>query len=91
MDPASKIRSYLAAIDMVNVARVELGITEKIPSFSDDDVRGVCRWIGSRAPDTITRDDDSLVFGKHGIDIMLFISLNVFPWFYEKYGLSQVN
>ncbi len=86
----AKLRSHLAASDIVNIAKIELHIHSDNAFLNDNDIRSICRWIGSRAPDTVDSDSD-LSFGKIGIDIMLFVSLNAFPWFYEKYELYQSN
>ncbi len=75
---------------VVNVARSALGIDTPNSLMLDEEIRMICRWVGERAPDTITIDD-KVTLGRTGINAMLFIALTEFPKFYEKFDLAQFN
>ena len=87
---AARIKTSMAAGELVDIAKQELGITFSNALLDDEDIRGICKWVGQHAPDTIENGDETHIKSK-GIDAMLFISLSVFPWFYERYELSQMN
>ena len=59
--------------------------------MTDDDIRRVVRWVGKCSWDTIYIDGDRPVFGRHGIGMMLTVTLLEFPEFYSRYGLAQFN
>ncbi len=81
---------YLDTDTAVSVAKAALDITTPNSLMVEEEVREVCRWIGENAPDTITVDGRK-VFRRMGIEAMLFIALTEFPWFYEKFELTQFN
>jgi len=87
----ARVKSCMAAYDLVDIAKVELGINKNNALMSEEDIREVCKWIAVRAPDTKEDENGVPTLGRQGIDTLLFISLNAFPKFYEKYGLSQMN
>lgn len=76
----------------VELAKESCGISISKPNseMTDDEIRTVCKWLGQQAPDTIWVEDKPTL-GKIGINIMLFIALTEFPWFYERFELAQFN
>ena len=59
--------------------------------MTDEDIRRVMRWLGECSFDTIYVDGDKPIFGRHGIGLMLSVTLLEFPEFYSRYGLAQFN
>ena len=74
----------------VELAKESCSIGKPNSEMTDDEIRIVCKWLGYQAPDT-TWVDGKLTLGKMGINLMLFIALTEFPWFYEMYELAQFN
>lgn len=81
---------FLDTDTVVDVAKSALGIDTLTSLMLDEEIRMICRWVGERAPDTVTVDD-KVVLGRAGINAMLFIALTEFPKFYEKFDLAQFN
>ncbi len=81
---------YQDTDSVVCVARIALDISTPTEELTDEEIRRICKWIGERAPDTITIDNKKML-GRMGIDAMLFIALTEFPEFYERYELAQFN
>lgn len=65
-------------------------ITKLNSEMTDDEIRIIAHWIFEQLPDT-TWADGKIVPGRAGIDLMLFVTMNEFPEFYQKYGLGQYN
>jgi len=84
------ISQCLKASEVVGQAKEACGITNPNSEMTDDKIRKVMRWAGEQASDT-RWNDGKLVFGRVGIDMMLFLTLLEFPEFYTRYGLSQFN
>lgn len=81
---------YQDPSSVIELAKDACGIKKPNSEMTDDEVRTTVKWVAEKAPDTVWADDKP-IFGRMGVDIMLFITLTEFPWFYEKYGLSQFN
>jgi len=88
---AIRLKTYLAACDLVEIAKRDLDITQHNSCLGDEDVKEICKWVGMKSPDTVQEDDGQSILGPLGINAMLYLSLNAFPWFYEKYELAQCN
>ena len=76
--------------ELVKQAKLACLITKPNDQMTDDEIRTVIRALAEVTHDT-TWVDGHLVFGSKAIDLMLFIALAEFPWFYEKYDLSQFD
>lgn len=74
----------------VETAKAACHIDKPNSEMTDDEIATVCKWIGQFAPDTMWADGKP-VFGRIGIETMVFITLTEFPEFYERWGLSQWN
>jgi len=81
---------YTHPDELVKQAKVACHIIKPNDQMTDDEIRTVIRALAECTHDT-TWVDGQLVFGKNAIDLMLFIALTEFPWFYEKYELSQFH
>ena len=81
---------YVHPSELVKQAKVACHITKLNGDMTDDEIRTVIRALAECTHDT-TWVDGHLIFGKKAIDLMLFIALSEFPWFYEKYELSQFH
>ena len=85
-----KETEYQHTSELVKQAKVACHITKPNHDMTDDEIRTVIRALAECTHDT-TWIDGQLVYGKKAIDLMLFIALAEFPWFYEKYELSQFH
>lgn len=81
-------RGYMYSWELVTWGLVALDIMTPITELTDSEIREVVYWIGMRSMDTIFIDGDKPVFGRIGIDLMLFITLMEFPEYYIKYKLA---
>jgi len=81
---------YVNAQELVAQAKLACHITTTNSEMTDDEIREAVRWIGQQTSDTIW-DNGKPVFGKSGINLMLFVTLAEFAEFYERHGLSQFN
>jgi len=79
-----------APSDVVSMAKSVCRIDTPNEQMTDKEIRVVCRYLGSLAPDTCFEDGNP-VFGRIGISTMLSIALYEFPDFYDRYQLSQYN
>ncbi len=77
--------------DIIDWAKASLGITKPNAEMTDDDIRTIMRWIGEQADDTSYADDGKPIIGRHGIELMLTLTLAEYPEFYSRYGLAQFN
>ena len=91
LDNAEYNKDYSIRIE-VQLVKHDLGIGDKDNSeMTDEEIRLVAQVFGIREPDTQWGEDGKPIFGKKGIDAMLTITLYVFPRYFEKHNLSQVN
>ena len=86
----SEVRAFVSAHELVALAKEKLDITNHNGLLDEEDIREICKWVATLAPDAIEVNGE-LTFGKTGIGMLLFVSLSEFPRFYEKYELSQPN
>ena len=82
---------YLEAHEFVDWAMVNLHIIKPNDELTDEDIRRIVRWIGMCAWDTVYVDGDKPIIRRHGIGMMLSVTLLEFPEFYARHGLSQYN
>ena len=82
---------YLTPEQLLNWAKANLNIIKLNSDMTDDDIRRAIRWVGMCAVDTIFIDGDKPKLGRHGIGLMLSVTLIEFPEFYLRYELSQFN
>ena len=82
---------YLTPEQLLNWAKANLNIIKLNSDMTDDDIRRAIRWVGMCAVDTIFIDGDKPRIGRHGIGLMLSVTLMEFPEFYIRYELSQFN
>jgi hypothetical protein len=76
----------------VQLIKHDFGIGDKDNSeLTDDEIRKVVQIFGIRELDTQWGEDGKPIFGPKGVAATLCVVLYVFPWFYEKYSLSQFN
>jgi len=83
-----KKTSLLATSMITQIAKECCGIHKDNKDLTDDDIRDVCRYFATFAPDT-TYVDGVPKFGEVGIGLMLSLALYEFPEFYERYELWQ--
>ena len=76
--------------ELVKQVKLACYILKPNIQMNDDEIRTVIRTLAECTHD-ISWIDGQLVFGKRAIELMLFIALAEFPWFYEKYELNQFN
>lgn len=82
--------SFLTTSLAVEAAKASCHISKDNSEMTDDDIRAVCHWIADRAPDTVMVDNKP-EYGRVGREVMLFIAITEFPWFYDRYELAQFN
>lgn len=85
-----RLDKCVLADTFIEAAKVRLGIEKPNSDMTDDDIALVMRFLGSGAPDTMWFDDKP-IYGRVGIGTMLSLTLYVFPDFYERHELSQLN
>lgn len=85
------LSEYLTSTQIVDWGKANLDIIKLNSDMTDEDIRRVVRWIGECSYDTIFIDGDKPKLGRHGIGLMLSVTLIEFPEFYMKYELSQFN
>lgn len=77
--------------DLIEKAKIACGITDKMNfELSDDEIRVVINWIGQHNFDTETVDGITHI-NRRGVELMLTSTLECFPGFFQRYGLSQFN
>jgi len=84
---AAKVEAY----SLVDWAMANLKIIKPINELTDDEIARVMRWIGMCSWDTVFVDGDKPIIRRHGIQMMLSVTLLEFPEFYARHGLSQHN
>ena len=82
---------YLTLEQLLNWAKANLNIIKLNSDMTNEDIRRAIRWIGECSFDTIFIDGDKPKLGRHGIGLMLSVTLIEFPEFYIRYELSQFN
>ena len=87
-DKAAK--SFYMTSSAVTVVKGYLHIDKPNNEMTDEEIRKVCRWFGEHAPDYEVVNGVG-VFGREGIEAMMFIALTEFPSFYTKYELSPID
>jgi hypothetical protein len=75
----------------VQYIKNDLGIDNDNDKMTDEEIKRVLQVFGARELDTQWSEDGTPIFGKEGINAMMTVTLYVFPWYFEKYGLSQFN
>ena len=65
-------------------------ITTPNADMSDSEIKAVMRLLAVRLPGTISLDEE-LSTSRIGIELMLSLTLMVFPEYYERYGLAQFD
>ena len=85
------LSEYLTSTQIVDWGKANLDIIKLNSDMTDEDIRRVVRWIGECSYDTIFIDGDKPKLGRHGIGLMLSVTLIEFPEFYVRYELSQFN
>lgn len=81
------LEDYDTADNIVFWAKANLRITNPI---DDHEIKRIMRWIGFNAVDTMF-PNNTPVFGRIGIGLMLSVTLLEFPDYYVKCGLAQFN
>jgi hypothetical protein len=76
--------------ELITLAKEACSITKPNSEMNDDEIRTIVHWIFERLPDTSWKDG-KMVPGRAGIDLMLFVTMNEFPEFYQEHGLGQYN
>ena len=76
--------------ELIVLAKEACSITKPNIEMTDDEIRTITHWILERLPDT-SWVDGKMVLGRAGIDLMLFVTMNEFPEFYQEHGLGQYN
>ena len=85
------LSEYMQADNLILWAKANLDIIKPNDDMTDEDIRRVARWLGECSFDTIYVDGDKPIFGRHGIGLMLSLTLLEFPEFYSRYELAQFN
>lgn len=85
------LSEFLTPAQLLNWAKASLNIIKRNSEMTEDDIRKSVRWIGECSYDTIYIDGDKPRLGRHGIGLMLFVTLMEFPQFFAKYELAQWN
>ena len=75
----------------VEYAKFVLGLDKPNSELTNDEVKRVCRQIGSIATDTLFDDDGKPIFNQQGLMWMVWVCLYCFPKYYEEFELSQPN
>lgn len=81
---------YLTPVEMIELGKRVCGVIVSTDEMVDDEVRTVVRWVGVYAPDTEWEEGKPVV-RRQGIEAMLFVTICVFPRYFERYRLAQWN
>lgn len=81
---------YLKASEIIAAAKKANNIAKPNSRMKDTEIREVARWAALSTPGTFW-NDGKMIFGRVGIELMLFLTLMAFPRFYKRHGLSQFN
>ena len=82
---------YLTPAQILGWAKANFGIIKLNEDLDGDEIAKLMRWIGECSYDTIFIDGDKPHVGRHGISLMLSVTLMEFPKLYEEWELSQYN
>lgn len=91
MDAEDILSGYMTPEQLLEWAKARLNIIGPNTDMTDNQVRLAMRWIGFCAIDTVLDEGGKPKLGRVGIGLMLFVTLVIFPDFYMKYELAQVN
>ena len=86
----NNLNGYYSAGDIVTSAMHNLNIVKPLKDLTDNDIRGIIRWIGYRTYDTILTEGKPIL-GRIGIGLMLSVALMEFPDYFAKFSLWQLN
>ena len=75
----------------VDYAKFLLGIDKPNAELTSDEVKRVCRQIGSLARDTTYEEDGKPIFNYLGLTWILWVCLYCFPKYYGEFELSEPN
>ena len=76
--------------ELITLAKEACSITKPNSEMTDDEIRTIVHWILECLPDT-SWENDKMVPGRDGIDLMLLVTMSEFPKFYQEHGLGQYN
>ncbi|MFZ2036444.1 MAG: hypothetical protein WBL37_09035 [Dehalococcoidales bacterium] len=79
------------AHSLVETMKLVLDIDHSNGEMTDEEIKAVCREIGSLADDTTYDRNRKPIFGHQGIEWMIAITLYVFPKYWERMGLAEYN
>jgi hypothetical protein len=86
-----KLDCYLTPAQIFGWAKANLSIIKLNEDLDEDEITRLMRWIGECSYDTIFIDGDKAHIGRHGIGLMLSVTLMEFSRLYEEWELSQYN
>jgi len=75
----------------VDCAKHLLGINRPNSELTIDEIKRVCRQVGSLASDTVFAEDGTITYNTQGLQWMVLVCLYCFPKIYEEFQLSQPN
>jgi len=81
---------YLKPSEIIERAKQIEGITTSNADMTDADIKAVMRVVAVSIPGSITLDEH-LSTSRIGVELMLSLTLMVFPDYYERYGLAQFD
>ena len=87
----TSLSEYTRTSDIIDWVKASCGIAKPNSKMMDEDIRMVMRWVGIHADDTRVDENGKPVLGRHGIELMLALTLLEFPEFYSRYELAQFN
>ena len=70
---------YMCTCVLVDWAQANLNIIKPREALTNAEIKKVMRWIGECSYDTIYIDGDNPRIGRHGIGLMLTVTLMEFP------------
>jgi hypothetical protein len=76
---------------LVDMAMYDLGMGSSIEGLTDAEIKKIMHYIGVWATNVETPALENPKISLFGISMMLSVCLQVFPDYYKKYQLSQVN
>jgi hypothetical protein len=81
---------YLKPSEVIEKAKQSEGITTPNADMVDSEIKAVMRSVARDIPGSIPLDEH-LSTSRAGIELMLSLTLLVFPDYYERYGLAQFD
>lgn len=76
--------------EIVEKLKALSGISAPNADMSDAEIKAAMRVVAVNFPGSIPLDE-RLSTSRAGIELMLFLTLAVFPGYYQKQGLAQFN